>query len=226
LSWETALLNLVLLFVRIAWIFTARHLPYLLSKKTTEGARAPNWRHTAIVAWTGMRGVDSMAAAMALPLIISSGSPFPGRDLILFNTFAVILVTLVFQGLSLPAIIRWLGVIDDGLVEHEELQARIKAVQAALTRLNEFNGKSDAEALARLRIEFEIRMRELESHSKTSDHDLGAPRGMTYELLLAEALLAERRAILQLRNEQVINDDALRRIQRDLDLRELRLNRG
>jgi len=226
LSCEAALLNLMLIFVRIAWIFAAGHLTYLLGKKTTKGSRAPNWRHTAIVAWTGIRGVDSMAAAMALPLSISSGSPFPGRDLILFNTFAVILVTLVFQGLSLPAIIRWLGVIDDGVVEHEELQARIKAVQAALRRLNEFKGKSDAEVLARLRVEFENRMCELESHAKTSDHDSGAPRGMTYELLLAEALLAERRAILQLRNEQFMNDEAVRRIQRDLDLRELRLNRG
>ena len=77
---------------------------------------------------------------MALPLSATGGSPFPGRDLILFNTFAVILVTLVFQGLSLPAIIRWLGVIDDGVAEKEELQARIKAVQAALARLNEFKG--------------------------------------------------------------------------------------
>jgi CPA1 family monovalent cation:H+ antiporter len=224
LSWEAALLNLTLILVRIAWVFSARHLPFLLGKKAAKGSPSPNWRHTAIVAWTGMRGVDSMAAAMALPLSISNGSPFPGRDLILFNTFAVILVTLVFQGLTLPAIIRWLGVVDDGVVEHEELQARIKAVQAALTRLNEFKGKSDHEALARLRVEFENRMHELESSAKPDD-DLGAQRGRTYEILLAEALLAERRVILQLRNEQFINDEALRRIQRDLDLRELRFNR-
>ena len=167
-----------------------------------------------------------MAAAMALPLSVSSGSPFPGRDLILFGTFAVILVTLVFQGLSLPAIIRWLGVIDDGVEEHEELQARIKAVQAALTRLNEFKGESDDEALTRLRLEFENRIRELESDAQRLGTDSRATQGAIYQRLLSEALLAERRTILQLRNEQFINDEALRRIQRDLDLRELRLNRG
>ena len=226
LSWEAALLNLVLILVRIGWTFAAGHLPFLLGKKPTKGRPPSNWRHTAIVAWTGMRGVDSMAAAMALPLSVSSGSPFPGRDLILFGTFAVILVTLVFQGLSLPAIIRWLGVIDDGVEEHEELQARIKAVQAALTRLNEFKGESDDEALTRLRLEFENRIRELESDAQRLGTDSRATQGAIYQRLLSEALLAERRTILQLRNEQFINDEALRRIQRDLDLRELRLNRG
>jgi CPA1 family monovalent cation:H+ antiporter len=222
LSWEAALLNLVLIFVRIAWIFAARHLPILSGKKFTKDLPAPNWRHTAIVAWTGMRGVDSMAAAMALPLTVSGGAPFPGRDLILFNTFASILVTLVFQGLSLAVIIRWLGVVDDGIAQKEELQARIKAAHAALARLNEF--KADEQVLGRLRAEFETRIRELESEAKPPAHDLGPIQDRCYERLLAEALLAERQMLLQLRNERLINDEVLRRIQRDLDLAELRLS--
>jgi len=88
-----------------------------------------------IVAWTGMRGVVSLAAALALPMEAGTGTPFPGRDLILFFTFVVILVTLVLQGLTLPPIIRWLGIHDDGLEAKEEKSARLKANQAALARL-------------------------------------------------------------------------------------------
>lgn len=225
LCWHAALLNLALIFVRIVWIFAAKHLPDLFRKRNVKGPPRPNWRHTAIVAWTGMRGVDSMAAAMALPLWVGDGSPFPGRDAILFHTFAVILVTLVLQGLSLPFIIRWLGVVDDGVTQKEELQARVRTVQAALARLNQFKGKSDDRALARLLVEYENHIHDLESDAKTSDRVSPEHKTTTYEQLLSEALLAERRMIIQLRNEHVINDEVLRRIQRDLDLAELRLTR-
>jgi CPA1 family monovalent cation:H+ antiporter len=194
--WQAALLNVALIFVRCAWIFTATHLPDLLGKRPANSSPPPNWRHTAIVAWTGMRGVVSLAAAMSLPLTVSNGAAFPGRDLILFHTFAVILVTLLFQGLSLPVIIRWLGVVDDGIVEREELQARVRAVRAALVRLNEFKGKSDDQVLERLRVEFENRMHELESNAKTAARDSHSSQATTYERLLAEALLAERQMIL------------------------------
>jgi len=225
LCWQAVLLNFALILARIAWIFAAKHLPELFRKRNMKSTPRPDWRHTAIVAWTGMRGVDSMAAAMALPLWVSDGSPFPGRDLILFHTFAVILVTLVLQGLSLPLIIRWLGVVDDGVTQKEELQARVRTVQAALARLNEFKGKSDDRVLARLLVEYENHIQDLESGAKTGDYFSHEHKATTYEQLLSEALLAERRMILQLRNEQVINDEVLRRIQRDLDLAELRLNR-
>jgi monovalent cation/hydrogen antiporter len=223
LCWQAALLNLTLIFVRIAWIFAAKHLPELFRKRNVKRSPPSDWRHTAIVAWTGMRGVDSMAAAMALPLFVSNGSPFPGRDLILFHTFAVILVTLVFQGLSLPFIIRWLRVEDDGVTQKEELQARVRTVQAALVRLNEFKGKSDDRVLNRLLVEYQNRIHDLELGAKTGDNISHEQKSTDYEQLLSEALLAERRMILQLRNENVINDEVLRRIQRDLDLAELRL---
>ena len=226
LCWHAALINLALIFVRIFWIFAAEHLPDLFRKKSAKSKPRPDWRHTAIVAWTGMRGVDSMAAAMALPLCVGDGSPFPGRDPILFHTFAVILVTLVLQGLSLPLIIRWLRIVDDGVTEKEELQARVRTVQAALARLNEFKGKSDDRALERLQAEYENRIHDLESGTKTDGHFSDAHKTTTYDQLLSETLLAERRMILQLRNEQVISDEVLRRIQRDLDLAELRLRRA
>jgi CPA1 family monovalent cation:H+ antiporter len=130
------------------------------------------------------------------------------------------------QGLSLPWIIRRLSIVDDGLLEKEELQARVKSVQAALVRLNEFKGKSDDQTLERLRTEFENRIHDLEALAGTGEAPSGSPKTTSYEELLFEALLAERRMILQLRNEHVINDEVLRRIQRDLDLAELRLNRS
>jgi CPA1 family monovalent cation:H+ antiporter len=172
-----------------------------------------------------MRGVVSLAAAMALPLALPDGSPFPGRPLILFFTFTVILATLVVQGLSLPALIRWLGVEDDRVAEQEEREARLKSNEAALARLNEI---ADSQSIApeivqRLRIEYEDRIRQLEvcdpEHSEMS-------RGLfssAYEQLSQELLLVERRSILQLRNERVINDDVLRRVQRDIDLAQARL---
>jgi CPA1 family monovalent cation:H+ antiporter len=224
LCWQAAILNFVLIVVRCAWVFAAEHLP-LPSRKSAKNLRPPNWRHTAIVAWTGMRGVVSLAAAMALPLTVGSGSPFPGRDLILFHTFSIILVTLVLQGVSLPFIIRWLGVVDDGAEEKEEQQARVKAVEAACARLEQFRGKADDQLLGRLRLEFERRIRELESSVRLTNDSVSGAQSITYEDLLSEALQAERRMILQLRNQEFINDEVLRRIQRDLDLTEMRLNR-
>jgi len=226
LCWQAALLNLVLIVARCAWIFAVKHLPLILGRKSAMNLPPPNWRHTAIVAWTGMRGVVSLAAAMALPLTVRTGSPFPGRDLILFHTFAVILVTLVLQGLSLPLIIRWLGVVDDGTEEREERQARVKAVRAALVRLDEFKGRADEELLGRLLLEFERRISELDSSVRITGNLLGMPRPITYQFLLVDALEAERRTILQLRNEGAINDEVLRKIQGDLDLVELRFNRS
>ena len=224
LCWQAALLNVALILVRIAWVFAAKHFPDLLGNRRANSMPPANWRHTAIVAWTGMRGVDSMAAAMALPLSVSDGSPFPGRDLILFHTFVVILVTLVLQGLSLPVIIRWLGVADDGVTYKEERGARLKAVQAALTWLNQVHDQSNGPALARLRATYQERIAGLELGAKGEGLSWESVHTTAYERLLSEALLAERRTILQLRNEQVINDEVLRRIQRDLDLAELQLN--
>jgi CPA1 family monovalent cation:H+ antiporter len=213
------------ILVRILWVFPATYLPRLLFKNLRATDPCPSWRHVTIVAWTGMRGVVSLAAALALPLEIQNGSPFPGRDLILFLTFIVILATLVVQGLSLPLLIRWLGIEDDGSVEKEEREARLKANQAALDRLNEIakDAPAKTDALQRLRIEYEDRIRQLEAAATKS---AGFPLRLfssEYERLSYEALQGERRTILRLRNTDIISDEVLRRIQRDIDLAEARL---
>jgi CPA1 family monovalent cation:H+ antiporter len=172
-----------------------------------------------------MRGVVSLAAALALPLRIRDGSPFPGRDLILFLTFIVILATLVVQGLSLPPLIRWLGIKDDGSMEKEEREARLQANRTALARLNEIGERNPAkvDALQRLRVEYEDHIRQVEGAEPES---AGTPLRLfssEYERLSHEALQVERRTIIKLRNNDVISDEVLRRIQRDIDLAEARL---
>lgn len=211
-----ALVSGAVILVRLIWVYSARYLQLLF------GSSRPTWASATIIGWTGMRGVVSLAAAMALPSNLPNGSPFPGRDLILFLTFSVILTTLVLQGLSLPRIIRWLKVFDDGSSEKEEREARLKANEAALARLNELSGAQPDE-LHRLRVEYEDRIRQLQIFAIEGETPRVHVRSDGYETLLRETLKMERRTILQLRNEGVINDAVLRRIQRDLDLAEGRL---
>lgn len=153
---------------------------------------------------------------------------FPGRDLILFLTFSVILATLVVQGLSLPALIRWLNLEPDYSVEKEESEARLRANHAALAQIDQIAEQEQAnpEILRRLRIEYEDRISQLEAveeqdqQAETSIHLFS----QDYEKLAFRGLETERQVLLQLRNERVINDETLRHIQRDIDLAEARLN--
>ena len=227
LIWYAAVISLAVILIRILWVFPASYLPRLLFKRIRERDPYPAWQHVTIVAWTGMRGVVSIAAALALPPKLENGSPFPGRDLILFLTFVVILATLVVQGLSLPSISRWLRVKDDGAAEKEEREARLKANQAALARLNELAGSQpvNTDTLQRMRIEYEDRIRQLEVCEPEGGETRPRLFSSEYEQLLHETLLVERKTILQLRNERVINDEVLRRIQRDIDLAEARLRK-
>jgi Na+/H+ antiporter len=213
------LISVAVIVIRILWVFPAAYLPRLILKKICAKDPLPDWRHTTIIAWTGMRGVVSLAAALALK------DAFPDRDLILFLTFMVILATLVVQGLSLPALIRLLGIKDDGATEREEREARLQANRAALARLNEVaeHDPAKTDALQRLRVEYEDHILQLEGDKAKN---AGTPLrrfSSEYERLSHQALQTERNTIIQLRNREIINDEVLRRIQRDIDLAEIRL---
>ena len=121
------------------------------------------WQHTALIAWTGMRGADSLAGALAIPFVLPNGEPFPGRDLILLLTFCVIFATLVLQGLTLTPLVRWLGIMDDHITEKEERLARLKANEAALARLEaiESSHRARPKTVERLRSEYNDRIRQL-----------------------------------------------------------------
>ena len=228
LIWYAVLITAAVIIIRILWVIPAAYLPRFLSKKIRRRDPYPKWQHVAIIGWTGMRGVVSLAAALALPIHTTDGAPFPGRDLILFLTFVIIFATLVLQGLSLPFLIRLLGVKDDGSIEKEEREARLKANQVALDHLNQLTGADflRQEALDRLRTEYEDHILQLKSDDPQKASEPLRLFSSEYERLSQEALRLERGTIIKLRNTDVINDEVLRRVQRDIDLAEARLRRG
>jgi Na+/H+ antiporter len=213
------------ILVRFAWVIPAAYLPRLLSSKLRMRDPIPSWQNIVIVSWAGMRGVVSLAAAFALPLALTDGSSFPGRDYILFFAFSVIFTTLILQGLTLPLLIRKLGITHDGEADEEERRARLEANNAAIELIEELraNGKFSTDAVARLRAEYDERVEQLQLCAENPDDCRGEIATPQYQRLQRKALRVERQTIIRLRNERVINDDALRRIQRDLDLAETRL---
>src|SRR5438105_3245538 len=216
---------LVMMLVRFAWIFGTSYLPRLLSRNFGGKNRVP-WQQTALIAWTGMRGADSLAGALAIPFVLPNGQPFPGRDLIILLTFCVIFATLVLQGLTLAPLVRFLKIKDDRITEKEERLARLKANEAALARLQEIASSKRAmpNAVERLRSEYEDRVRQLQIEEPDGG-SVSRLYSRDFEELAREVLQTERDTVIQLRNEEAINYQALRRIQRDIDLAEARLHR-
>lgn len=219
------LVVLVMVLVRFAWIFGTTYLRRLPNEKSRRKNRIP-WQQTALIAWTGMRGADSLAGALAIPLVLRNGQPFPGRDFILLLTFCVIFATLVLQGLTLAPLVRWLGVMDDHITEKEERLARLKANEAVLARLEELESSNRArrETVGRLRSEYEDRIRQLRVEAPDEER-ISRLYSRDFEELAREMLQTERDTVIALRNEEAINDQAFRRIQRDIDLAEARLQR-
>jgi CPA1 family monovalent cation:H+ antiporter len=206
---------------RFAWIFLSKFLPIRRG-----GGPRPNWRHAIVVAWAGFRGVDTLATALALPLVTAAGRPFPFRSLIIFFGLCVVLATLVGQGLTLPALIRWLGVTGDDGVEREEAKARIAAARAALARLEELarTGQVSQTMLKRLRSRYEHRIEHLKALDGGGDDGTAEDHLRAHQRVQLELLSAEREAVIDLHSRGHISDETLRRIERDLDLEELRLD--
>ncbi len=132
---HAAAVSATVVLTRILWVFPATYLPRLISKRIRARDPHPAWQPVAIIAWSGMRGVVSLAAALALPLSTAAGAPFPGRNEIIFLSFCVILVTLVFQGLTLPLLVRALGIANDGvdLIAKSALPARKQTKRPSLS---------------------------------------------------------------------------------------------
>ncbi|MDX6409210.1 MAG: monovalent cation/hydrogen antiporter [Gaiellaceae bacterium] len=178
-----------------------------------------------VISWSGMRGAVSLAAALAIPLLTDAGTRFPERDLIIFLTFCVLLGTLVGQGLTLPLLIRGLGIEPDHLDEKETAKARIKAADAALARLEELTGEDWVrdDTAERLRGLYGFRRNRFASRFDREDDGAIEEQSLSYQRLRRELLDAERAAIVNLRREGVINDEVERRLHRDLDLEDARL---
>ena len=217
------LIGLTIILVRFLWVFSTAYFPRWESRSLRWPDPLPSPRGATIIAWSGMRGVISLAAALALPLSVEDGAPFPGRDLILFLTFAVILATLVGQGLSLPALIR--GLQDDGTVEREEVQGRIAVAESALARLEELAEEEwvREDTAERVRGIYNYRRRRFVARLD-GDEDGLEDRSAAYQRLLRQLLRAQRQTLMRLRDEGKIGDEAMHRIERDLDLEESRLD--
>jgi len=226
--WYGLAISFVLIIARFLCTFGAAIFTRFISRYITVADANPGWKGPIILGWSGMRGVVSLAAALALPLALPTGRPFPGRDYILFVAFSVILVTLVLQGLTLPVLIRRLGVPRDAETDEEERLARLEANKAALKWIEDAgaSGKFSPDAANRLRAEYDERIEQLQLCAENPDDCRGEIATPQYQRLQHQALRVERKTIIRLRNERVINDDALRRIQRDLDLAEARLTGG
>ena len=214
------LVSLTVIAVRFAWVFAVLNLPKWVA------GRMSNWRGATFLSWTGMRGAVSLAAALALPLETDAGAPFPGRDLILFLTFAVILATLVGQGLTLPLVIRALRLEDDGLQDREDAKARIHAAQAALARLEELLEENWVREDTAERVRGLYRFRTNRFTARLDDGDDGSieSRSQDYQRLRRELLDAERRALVDLRRSGAISNEVWLRVGRDLDLEDQRLD--
>ena len=222
---DGALVGAAVIVIRIIWIFPTAYLPRLLFRSIRERDPYPPWQWPAVIGWTGMRGAVSLAAALALPLHVDAGGPFPARDLIIFLTFCVILVTLVLQGLTLPAVIRALGVEDDGGAEREEIKARKHAARAAIARIDELAAEEwvQDQTAERMRALYDYRLRRFAARFDDGDDGALEQQSLSYQRLRREALDAERSAVYDLRNQGLINDDVMNRVVRDFDLEDTRL---
>jgi Na+/H+ antiporter len=219
-----ALVSAVVVGARIAWL-AGTYIVALLSPRMREDDPAPSWQAKAVIAWSGMRGAVSLAAALSLPLTTDAGTPFPDRDLIIFLTFGVILATLVGQGLTLPALIRAVRLEDDGIGEQEEAQARIHAAQAAVDRLEELVDEEwvREDTAGRMRGLYVFRQERFRNRFDPEADGAADERSRDYQRLRRELLDAERRAVQDLRRQGRIGDDVMRRVVRDLDLEDARL---
>jgi monovalent cation/hydrogen antiporter len=222
---QAALVSAVVIAVRIVWGFSVPYLVRALDRRPAQRARRVGARERLVASWSGMRGAVSLAAALALPLETSTGQPFPQRNLIIFVTFGVIFATLVLQGLSLPWLIRRLGLHRDDSEEQEELRGRLRATDAALTRLEELAVQewTRGDTVQRMRGLYQFRRRRLKARAGYLADDGVQDRSLAYQRLVRELLEAQRREIVRLRNQGQISNEVMHRIERDLDLEDSRL---
>lgn len=221
LAEDAAVIAGTVILVRLAWVMGVWQTMRLLRRR----APFPNWREALVIGWSGMRGLVSLAAALALPETTGGGAPFPARALVLFLSFAVILATLVVQGLTLGLLVRVLGVDDDGVTDREERLARIEAANAAIAVIDRLaeTPALPRDALDRIRLIYTTRAQQLVEDAGANP---GNPSNADFsDAVRLAAVAAERETVLRLRHDRVIGDEVLRRIERDLDLTELAVKR-
>ncbi|MFL5445950.1 MAG: Na+/H+ antiporter [Myxococcales bacterium] len=227
LLFSAAIFSAFLIALRLLWVFPGARLSYFIRRRFLhQNEKVPPATWLVITGWTGMRGVIALAAAMSLPQALPDGAPFPQRNLIVLLTFCAILATLVLQGLTLAPLIRLLGLAGSPGPSREEQQARRAAIESALDHLERTRG--DRPGLAPfyddLALHYRQRLAELTGASSSQDgRSNEADNLRRYRDLSLELVQVEREAAIRIRDEGGIDDDALRAIERELDLTEARL---
>jgi len=223
-----AIVSAVVIGTRFVWMYPATYLPRILIPSLARRDPSPPWQWPTILAFTGVRGIVSLAAALAIPLTVEDGSPFPGRELVLVLAFIVVLVTLVGQGLTLPWVVRALGLANAGKRESEaqrveEFQAREDAIAAAGKRLDELAADPDvpADIIARLRLHHQQRIEKIMMRRCDDDaHRRRIDQGDDFELQL---IAAERDFVNEKYRRGELLDETRRRLEHELDLRDAQL---
>ncbi len=218
---------LVVILLRLAWVYPGAYLSSAISRKIPKEP-PPSSRGIFITGWTGMRGVVSLAAAISLPELLANGQPFPQRNMIIFISFCVIFVTLVLQGLTLPVLIRRLGLGRGTEQNSEEEKARRKMIRSALEDLDKMRGEDNPEfdpVYEDIADHYRARLaamggdgEEIERF-KPEDHE-------RYRQITQKLRGVERSVALKLRNDNQINDAVLRKLERELDLLDVRYQKA
>jgi Na+/H+ antiporter len=224
LGWALAISGVVA-GTRLVWFFTMPYLIRALDRRPEQRLRRVGARPRLVLAWSGMRGAVSLAAALAVPLTTDAGGAFPERNVLIFLTFAVIFATLVVQGLSLPKLIHVLGVRPDGGEESEELKARLTAVKAALAQIDALGEEewTRDETVERMRAMYEYRKRRFAARAGKVEDDGYEDRSLAYQQMVQIVLAAQREALVSLRNQGEISNETANRLIREFDLEEARL---
>ena len=221
-----ALFSAIVILLRLLWMYPGAYLAYVIRRRILRQDNSmPSREQIFVVGWTGMRGVVALAAAIALPETLADGSAFPQRNLIVFLTFSVILVTLVLQGLTLPPLIRALGLAGTENGNTEEQEARRIITSTALAHLEEVRARDLPDFRAvydDIARRYARRLASLNKESGEND-DLSARELERYRAVLGELLRVERKVAVRLRNEGRISDEVLRKIEHELDLSETRM---
>jgi monovalent cation/hydrogen antiporter len=215
----------VVILARLVWLFTVVYVIRAIDRRPSQRARRIGSGPRFVVAWAGMRGAVSLAAALAIPLTTDAGTPFPARDLLIFLTFCVIFATLVLQGLTLPAVIRVLHVEGDGSEDREELRARLEATKAALAQLERLGDEewTRDDTIERMKGLYEYRKRRFAARAGKIEDDGYEDRSLAYQQLVQAVLGAQRDALIRLRNEGTISNEVMNRVVQEFDLEEARL---
>jgi monovalent cation/hydrogen antiporter len=223
------IISVVAIIVRMLWVFPLAYVPLWFKSTVRADHVNPTWKGPAIIGWAGMRGVVSLAAALSVPLMLNDAE-FPHRNLILFITFIVILVTLVFQGLTLPAVIRWVDIkeSDETLPDGQQeagIQLRLKKKALALLADQFADEVNENELLALMKKSLEEDIEETQHRLDSLDCDTMVQEEVeAYNRVLLIIYAEQRKELFHMRREKAFTDDAIRKLEKQLDLEEAKIN--